>query len=482
MTDLNPQLKQMADESMVRTLDAQARAIWPQEAPLIRRYGLGPDIHILDAGCGTGEISSRLAEMFPLARVLGVDILDPHLDRARARFASLAPRLSFEHQSVFELSAVAATFDLTVCRHVIQSVPHADRVLAELRRVTRPGGWLHVIAEDYGMLHFSAGDLDPRDFWHEAPVRFGARTGTDLFVGRHAYGHFAALGLTDITLDYVIVDTLRVARETVATILEAWRDGYVEPIAEHTRFTREEAKAYFERMLADIRILDAGCGTGEISSRLAELFPLARVLGVDILDHHLDLARARFAPLAPRLSFEHQSIFELPAADATYDLTVCRHVIQSVPHVDRVLTELRRVTRPGGWLHVIAEDYDMLHFPVSEPNPRDFFHEAPALYGAKTGTDLFVGRHGYGHFTALGLIDITLDYVIVDTLRVPRETFATILEAWRDGYVEPIAEYTHFTREEAKAYFERMIADIRDPRRYAVWMVPVIAGRVPQTG
>jgi len=31
MTDLNPQAKQVADESMVRGLDAQARAIWPQK-------------------------------------------------------------------------------------------------------------------------------------------------------------------------------------------------------------------------------------------------------------------------------------------------------------------------------------------------------------------------------------------------------------------------------------------------------------------
>ena len=253
MTDLNPQLKQMADESMVRNLDAQARAIWPQEVPLIQRYGLAPDIRILDAGCGTGEISFRLAEMFPLARVLGVDILDHHLDTARTRYAGLSPRLSFEHQSVFELPAGDASYDLTVCRHVIQSVPHAERVIAELKRVTKPGGWLHVIAEDYGMLHFPVDPPDPRAFWHEAPARFGERTGTDLFVGRHVYGHFEALGLADITLDYIVVDTLRVPRETFATILEAWRDGYVEPIAEHTRFTREEAKAYFDGMLADIR-------------------------------------------------------------------------------------------------------------------------------------------------------------------------------------------------------------------------------------
>ena len=37
---LNPQRSQMADESMVRTLRAQAEAIWPQELPLLRRYGL----------------------------------------------------------------------------------------------------------------------------------------------------------------------------------------------------------------------------------------------------------------------------------------------------------------------------------------------------------------------------------------------------------------------------------------------------------
>src|SRR5713101_6632444 len=98
MTDLNPQAKQMADESMVRNLDAQARAIWPQEMPLLQRYTLPAELHILDAGCGTGEGSSRLAELFPRAHVLGVDIVDKHLELARVRYENLASRLTFEHQ------------------------------------------------------------------------------------------------------------------------------------------------------------------------------------------------------------------------------------------------------------------------------------------------------------------------------------------------------------------------------------------------
>jgi ubiquinone/menaquinone biosynthesis C-methylase UbiE len=253
VADLNPQAKQMADESMVRNLEAQARAIWPQEGPLIRRYALPSEARILDAGCGTGEAASRLAELFPQSRVLGVDIIDEHLKLARARYAGLAPRLAFEHQSVFELNAADRSFDLTVCRHVLHSIPYADRVVAELVRVTRRGGYLHLIPEDYGMLHFQRGTLDPTDFWHTAAPSFGSTTGTDLFVGRNMFGILTALNLEEIKVDYVVVDTVRVPRETFATIIEAWRDGYVESIAQLTPFTRESAAAYFNQMIENIR-------------------------------------------------------------------------------------------------------------------------------------------------------------------------------------------------------------------------------------
>jgi ubiquinone/menaquinone biosynthesis C-methylase UbiE len=253
VTDLNPQAKQMADESMVRNLRAQAEAIWPQEAPLLRRYALPGSPRILDAGCGTGEAASRLAELLPSAHVLGVDIIDSHLELARTRFAHLAPRLAFEHRSIFDLGIAERSFDLTVCRHVIHSIPYPDRALAELVRVTRRGGYLHVIAEDYGMLHFERGAPDPRHFWSEAPAAFGAATGTDLFIGRHIFGILAALRLEEIRVDYVIVDPLRVPRPTFAAILEAWRDGYAEAIGELTPVTRESAVAYFGRMIANIR-------------------------------------------------------------------------------------------------------------------------------------------------------------------------------------------------------------------------------------
>src|SRR4051812_17730859 len=111
---LNPQAREMADESMIRNLAAQADAIWPQERPLFDRYGLAGDAHVLDAGCGTGEITSRLAEMLPAARLLGVDLIDTHLDLARQRCTRFGGRVHFENRSIFALGLADASFDLAV--------------------------------------------------------------------------------------------------------------------------------------------------------------------------------------------------------------------------------------------------------------------------------------------------------------------------------------------------------------------------------
>ena len=89
MENLNPQAREMADESMVRTLAAQGEANWPQERRLFERYQLPDAAYVLDAGCGTGEISVRLGDMFPDARVLGIDMIDAHLETARSRSAAI---------------------------------------------------------------------------------------------------------------------------------------------------------------------------------------------------------------------------------------------------------------------------------------------------------------------------------------------------------------------------------------------------------
>src|SRR5207248_2939222 len=97
----SPQAKEMADESMVRNLAAQAEAIWPQEAPIFERHP--PHGNVLDVGCGTGEISARLLASYPNARVTGVDLEEPHLEKARERTAVYGARAQFHKDDALAL-------------------------------------------------------------------------------------------------------------------------------------------------------------------------------------------------------------------------------------------------------------------------------------------------------------------------------------------------------------------------------------------
>jgi 2-polyprenyl-3-methyl-5-hydroxy-6-metoxy-1,4-benzoquinol methylase len=61
-TDRDPPKQQMAHDSMTQTLRLQAEASWSLEKLLMDRYGL-EDCRVMDDGCGTGEFSSRLADL-----------------------------------------------------------------------------------------------------------------------------------------------------------------------------------------------------------------------------------------------------------------------------------------------------------------------------------------------------------------------------------------------------------------------------------
>lgn len=250
--DRNPQAEQMGDESMARNLAFQAQAIWPQELALFDRYALPAAPHILDLGCGTGEITRRLAERYPQATITGLDILEGNLAIARAASTQYAGRVRYDAGDAFALAHADASFDLIVCRHLSQAVPDFGRVLDEIGRVLRPGGWLHLLSEDYAMLRMPRGARDPDRFWVDLVLPYLESIGCDGRIGRHTPPLLDARGYARIAMDYVIVDTLRVPREVFGGILRAWRDGYVDVLAAAGDRDPVEVRAGFDAMIEAI--------------------------------------------------------------------------------------------------------------------------------------------------------------------------------------------------------------------------------------
>jgi SAM-dependent methyltransferase len=253
----NPQAEQMGDESMARNLAHQAEAIWPQEQRLFDRYALSGALHILDLGCGTGEITRRLAAHYPQASLLGVDILESNRLLARRDSANLGERVQYMQGDAFALEIADSSIDLVVCRHMSQSVPDFTLVLAEITRVLKPGGWLHLLSEDYGMLHFPAArdgaGFDPDQFWNSNAIAFLDSIGCDGRIGRHSPALLQAAGYADVAMNYVVVDTLRVPRDIFAGIIRAWRDGYAQSLSSASGRTQAAVIADFDRMIAAIQ-------------------------------------------------------------------------------------------------------------------------------------------------------------------------------------------------------------------------------------
>jgi ubiquinone/menaquinone biosynthesis C-methylase UbiE len=96
------------------------------------------------------------------------------------------------------------------------------------------------------------------------------------------------------------------------------------------------------------RTLEVGCGTGLILERVARVARVAR--GIDLSPGMLEKARAR------GLDVREASATELPFDDGSFDLTYSFKVLAHVPEIGKALSEMARVTAPGGT--ILAEFYN----------------------------------------------------------------------------------------------------------------------------
>jgi SAM-dependent methyltransferase len=102
---------------------------------------------VLDVGCGVGHWGQLLATVMPESvRVTGVDREPRWVEQAaaRARSRGVADRFSFGLGEAEHLPFADNSFDLTTCQTLLIHLPKPDRAIAEMLRVTKPGGLVAV--------------------------------------------------------------------------------------------------------------------------------------------------------------------------------------------------------------------------------------------------------------------------------------------------------------------------------------------------
>ncbi len=211
-------------------------------APFVDLIALGsfrPGMKVLDLGCGTGELTARLAELSPGSDVVGLDSSRSMLEKARPL---ARPGLRFEQGTVEEWEGRA--LDLVFSHATLQWVDDHEALFAKLARALAPGGQLLVqMPSNHGHVsHQAVRELAARSPWKERLQGY-CRVSPLRSIDAYAE-HLHALGLEKpIVLEKVYGHVLEDGRAVLEWIKGTLLVPYLERLGAHGPAFLEELAA-----------------------------------------------------------------------------------------------------------------------------------------------------------------------------------------------------------------------------------------------
>jgi ubiquinone/menaquinone biosynthesis C-methylase UbiE len=120
----------------------------PVVLPVLDRMRLAPDDNVLDVGCGAGWLERLIAEQVPEGRIVGVDVSDEMVRRARRNNAEIENAM-FVIGEAEEVPWDASFFTQAISVEAAYYWPDPRAALREIHRVLREGGRAWVLINYY---------------------------------------------------------------------------------------------------------------------------------------------------------------------------------------------------------------------------------------------------------------------------------------------------------------------------------------------
>lgn len=122
------------------TYDAISDPLLAMGIAVLDRLPLQGDERVLDAGCGSGRVTERLAERLPHGRVVALDGSAAMLEQARGRLARFGGRVEYVHSDLGHPLPIEGAVDAVLSTATFHWVPDHDALFGNLAAVLRPGG------------------------------------------------------------------------------------------------------------------------------------------------------------------------------------------------------------------------------------------------------------------------------------------------------------------------------------------------------
>jgi len=170
---------------------------------------------------------------------------------------------------------------------------------------------------------------------------------------------------------------------------------------------------------SDMTVLDCGCGEATITLGLAVAVLDGWIVGVDLdRDRLMAAGRSTAAMGRSNVACVVAGGGRLPFHDAAFDAVLCHSVLETLDDPAGVVTELRRVTKPGGPVGAASVDYGGIILASEHAvTPVRFYDIRQQLWRAAGIAEPKMGRRLRGLFQAAGFarVDAFADYISYGT-------------------------------------------------------------------
>lgn len=261
-------------------------------------------------------------------------------------------------------------------------------------------------------------------------------------------------------------------------------ESFIPILRTQTKMTWRHEQEILRRhgLKSGVAVADICCGIGDFATLIQKEFSPTRLVALDHSKRSLEYARRVADDFGLKsIEYTYGDASQMLLEDNHFDFVTCRHSLQIFDRPDVLLSELKRICKPGGRVYITNEKNSHC---LGEPHSETIkwtYNEVAKLFD-HFDMDVELGPKSRRLMTDAGFEDIKVECFMVTNLDGDPRDFADVIEAWEDVYAGVMAvrrgDTPEFIRKFRQGFKDHVLAALH-PKGYAGWPIWAASGRKP---